>query len=260
MKKTQVYIILLLFSIIGCQNVEQGKSEKLVDNYSVNRNNELKTTIENYKTISNAGISEVKQHKDNLKIKFTKIDSTDYFDYNQKYHSGITVDTTIVNQAGSYFTLDVENVEKKFSCELNYNDCNYYKGFLEPLNKYILTNCGTSYCATYLLDKKTGTIDYLNSPFDTECENPSLSPNENKLIAFSSSVFDMVSFIALYRKNNEIKKIDFNKSESFYTSDWRIKEIIWIDNNSIALKVYDKNGGKMGDGLINSRYLKGEIE
>ncbi len=262
MKKTQIYIILLLLSIVSCRNVEQQKLkiETLVDSSIIEQKNEPKVTNKNTQAISSSEISEVKENKNNLRIKFTKIDSTVYFEYNQKYYNGITVDTTIVNQAGSFFTLDVENAEKKFSCDIDYNNCNYYKGFLEPLNKYILTYCGTGYCGTYLLDKNTGTQDYLESPFDSECEIPSISKNKNKLIAFSSSVFDRESFIALYKTNIETKKIDLKKYDSFNTSDWRIKEIIWIDNNVIALKVYEKYGGKTGDELINTRYLKGEIE
>lgn len=268
MNKMQVYIILLLFSIISCRNVEQKnlKTETLVDSSLIEQKDEPKITNENTQSISRPEISkvseeqEIKENKNKLKIKFTKIDSTDYFEYKQKYSNGITVDTTIVNEAGSFFTLDVENAEKKFSCDIDYSNCNYYKGFLNPLSKYIITYCRTGYCVTYLLDKKTGTQNYLESPFDSECEIPSLSKNENKLITFSSSVFDRESFIALYEKNIETKKIDFKKYDSFYTTDWRIKEIIWIDNNSIALKIFEKYGGKSGSELINTRYLKGEIE
>ncbi len=270
MRKTQIHIILLLFSIISCRNVEQGKlkTETFVDISIIEQKNELKVTNENTQAISSPEISEsevskeqeIKENKNKLRIKFTKIDSTEFLKYNQKYSNEITVDTTIVNEAGGFFTLGVGNVEKKFSCDIDYNNCNYYKGFLKPLNKYILTYCGTGYCGTYLLDKSTGTQDYLESPFDSECENPSISKNKNKLIAFSSSVFDRESFIALYKTNIETEKIDLKKYASFNTSDWRIKEIIWIDNNVIALKVFDKYGGKTGDELINTRYLKGEIE
>jgi len=148
----------------------------------------------------------VKENQNKLKIKFTKIDSTDYFNFKQKYSNGIEIDSTIVNEAGSSFTLSVKNIEKEFSCDIDYNNCTDYKGFLSPLNKYILTYCGTGYCGTYLLDKNTGIQNYLESPFDSECEIPSLSNNENKLIAYSYSVFDRESFIALYKKNINTKK------------------------------------------------------
>jgi len=271
MKKTQIHLILLLFSIISCRNVEQKKlkTETLVDSSKIEQKNEPKITNENTQAISSSEIStvsavseeqEIKENKNKLKIKITKIDSTDYFDYKQKYSNGITVDTTLVNEAGNSFTLAVKNADKKFSCDIDYNDCTYYKGFLNSLNKYILTSCGRGYCGTFLLDKNTGVRNFLQSPFDSECEIPSLSKSQDKLIAFSSSVFDRESFIALYKENVETKKIELRKFDSFYTSDWRIKEIIWIDNNSIALKVYEKYGGKTGSELINTRYLKGKIE
>ena len=269
MRKTQVYIILLILSTISCRDFEREKLkiETLKDSSIIEQKNEPKITIENTQPISNSDISEnvseeqmVKENQNKLKIKFTKIDSTDYFDFKKKYFNGITIDSTIVNEAGSSFSLFVENEKKEFSCDIDYNNCNYYKGFLKPLNKYILTYCGMGYCGTYLLDKRTGKQDYLESPFDSECEVPSLSKDENKLITFSSSVFDGETFIALYKKNVETKKIDFKEYDSFYTLDWRIKEIIWIDNNLVALKVFDGYGGKNGGKLINTKYLKGKIE
>lgn len=269
MKKTQIYLILLLYSIISCRNVEQKelKTETMVHSSKIEQKNEPKMTNENTQAISSSEISkvseeqEIKENKNKLKLKFTKIDSTGYFDFKQKYSNDIIIDSKIVNKAGSSFTLVVENEEKKFSCDINYDNCTYYKGFLKPLNKYILTYCGTGYCGTSLLDKNTGIQNYLESPFDSECEVPSLSKDENKLITFSTSVFGKdEAFIALYKKNIDTKKIDFKVFDSFYTSDWRIKEIIWIDNNSIALKVYEKYGGKTGGELINTRYLKGKIE
>ena len=226
MKKTQVYIILLLLLTISCRNVkrEKPKIETLKDNSIIEQKNEPKITIENTQPISNSDISEakvVKENENKLKIKFTKMDSTDYIYFKQKHSNGIIIDSTIVNEAGSSFTLVVENEEKKFSCDIDYNNCNYYKGFLKPLNKYILTYCGTGYCGTYLLDKNTGIQNHLESPFDSECEIPSLSGDENTLITFSTSVFSRdESFIALYKKNIDTKKIDFKVFDSFYTSDW----------------------------------------
>jgi hypothetical protein len=269
MRKTQIYIILLLFSTISCRNVEREKPkiEPLKENSIIEQKNEPKIIIENTQPISNSDVSEnvseeqmAKENQNKLKIKFTKIDSTDYFDFKQKYSNGIEIDSTIVNEAGSSFTIAVKNTKEEFSCDIDYNNCTYYKGFLSLLNKYILTYCGTGYCGTYLLDKNTGIKSSLESPFDSECEIPSLSNNGSKLIAYSYSVFDRESFIALYKKNVDTKKIDFKEYDSFYTSDWRVKEIIWIDTNLIALKVFDKYGGKTGGKLINTRYLKGKME
>lgn len=265
MKKTQVHIILLLLTTISCRNVEQEKLKTVTPNDSVviEQNNNPTVINKNTQAISSPEITEItekqeiKENKNKLRIKFTEIDATKFLKYKQKYSNQIIVDTTIVNKAGSFFTLNVANIEKKFSCDIDYNNCNYYKGFFKPLNKYILTYCVTGFCGTYLLDKKTGNINNLQSPFDSECEAPSLSEDKSKLIVFASSVFDSDSFIALYKKELNTQKINFKTFDSFYTSKWRIKNLIWIDNNSIALKVFDNYQGKK---LVNVRYLKGEIE
>lgn len=264
MKKKQVYILLLSISAISCKNL---KEEALKKTSMIEQLNKPQKTIKNSQQNSTLNVSEdnseqqiVQENINKLEIRFSKINSIDYLGFKQKYSNGIEVDSTIANEAGSSFSLTINNKKKEFSCGIDYKNCNYYRGFLKPLSKYVLTYCGTGYCGTYLLDKNSGTQNYLESPFDSECEIPSLSKDKNKLIGFSSSAFDRESFIALYKKDINTQKIDFEKYNSFNTSDWRIKEIIWIDNNSIALKVYDEYGGKNGSELINVRYLKGEIK
>jgi len=156
MKKTQVYIILLLFTIISCRNNEQDKPKTSVDNSLIERNNESTLVKENTQIISSTKTSKfserpkIIENKNKLEIKFSKINSTDYLEYNQNYSNRITIDTILINNPQN-FTLVVENAKKRFVCDVDNNNCNYYKGYLVPLNKYILTNCGKSYCETYLL-------------------------------------------------------------------------------------------------------------
>jgi len=269
MKKTKKYILLLLISIISCKNTEREKIkiETVKDSTKIEVKSEPKITVKttNPKTNSNdtENIKEeqiIKENENTLKLKFTKIKSTEYFDYKQKYSNGITIDTTITNKAGSSFTLPLKNTEKTFSCDIDFNVCTYYKGFIKSLNKYVLTYCGQGYCGTYLLDKNTGETNSLESPFDSECESPVLSKNESQLIAFSSSVFDTNSFLSLYENNPKTKIIDFTIYKFFNSSEWKINEIIWIDEKTIALIIYDEYGGETGSELINKRYLKAIIQ
>ena len=269
MRKYKIYILLLLISTISCKNVEREKvkAESLKDNYIIEQKIETKTRVKDIITKTNFDdlikIQEeeaFKEHKNKLKLNFTTIDSADYLSYKRKYSNGITIDSTIVNKAGSSFTLSLKNTEKTFSCDIDYNDCTYYKGFINSLNKYILTYCSNGYCGTYLLDKNTGETNSLESPFDSECESPVLSKNESQLIAFSSSVFDTNSFLSLYENNPKTKIIDFTIYKFFNSSEWKINEIIWIDEKTIALIIYDEYGGETGSELINKRYLKAIIQ
>ncbi|WP_405399176.1 hypothetical protein [Maribacter sp. Asnod2-G09] len=254
MKKAQIYIVLLLITTLSCKDKV---SEKLKNIALVEPKTELITEIN---TLDNLEEQKKKEGDNKLDLTFSPIDSTQYFDYKKKYSNDVTIDSLIINKENSFFTLSIKNTEKKFSCGIDFNNCTYYKGYLNSLNKYVLTYCGVLYCGTSLLDKNTGIQNYLESPFDTECETPSLSKDKNKLISYSSSVFDKESFIGLYKKNTETQEIDFENYETFNTSDWRINEIIWVDDNFIALKIYDKYGGITGDKLMNVRYLKSKIE
>ncbi|MEO1513431.1 MAG: hypothetical protein AAFV95_00415 [Bacteroidota bacterium] len=194
-----------------------------------------------------------------LKLSFAKIDEETYEAHRQQYSNQLMVDSTIVNEAGGEFSLPVDGEEKTFRCGANHQDCTYYRGFLTPLNQYVLTHCGTGYCITYLLDKASGLTTNLPSPYDSECDIPSLSKDQKKLLIFASSVFYTESFIALYERDDKTQKIDFGRYDSYESTDFRIKEIIWIDSQSIALKVFDEYGGTSGGELVNKRYLKATI-
>lgn len=259
MKKVTIYITLFLISIVSFKDVAQEKLKLNTLTTNTTFKQEKKSKNTHTDSGQNINLSE-KENINDLNLKFIKIDATDYYNYKKKYSNGVEIDSTIVNKPDNSFKLIVKNKERVFSCGVNYNNCTYYKGYLKALNRYILTFCGEGYCGTYLLDRKTGIKNYLQSPFDSECETPSLSKDQNTLISFASSVFNKSSFIALYKKNIKTQEMNFNEFSSFKTSNWRIDEIIWIDNNSIALKVYDKYGGIRGDKLINIRYLKGIIE
>lgn len=264
-----IFVTVLLVLAISCKNFtqEQTTVEEFRNDFIVEPKNETHLIIKSFQEISESDISEnafekqiLKENQNKLKIKFSKIDSTNYLDFKHKYSNGVETDPTIANKYGDLFFLIVKNEKKGFGCDTDHNNCNYYKGFLKPLNKYILTYCETDYCRTYLLDKNTGMQHYLESPFDSESNIPCLSKEQDKLIAFSSSVFKRESFVAIYKKNTKTKEIEFSEFESFYTSDWRIKEIVWVNNNSIALKVFEKYGKNPENKLINVKYLRGKLE
>ena len=71
--------------------------------------------------------------------------------------------------------------------------------------------------------------------------------------ANAPSLIDFLSLDVEGAELDVLKGIDFKKYNSFYTTDWTIKEIIWIDDNSIGLIVFDEYEDK-------TEYLKGGIE
>ena len=79
----------------------------------------------------------------------------------------------------------------------NYRDCHYYRGFLEAINSYVITQCG-DICVTYLIDKTTGSITHTMECFDNGSEVPVISESGDKALVFSYSVFDVESCIVLY--------------------------------------------------------------
>lgn len=131
--------------------------------------------------------------------------------------------------------------------------------FPPPLKSHIIREV-RDVSQLHLIDSISGESYILNSAEDGS--NPLVSKSENQFIIYISSSFDNSSSIDIYKKNNLSNQFDFQKFDSYTTQDWLIRELIWIDENSFAVKVY--NGvafdNKGQDYLVNIRYLKGIIQ
>ena len=196
------------------------------------------------------------QNVTELSIEFTAIDSLRYNDFRKSYSSQVTIDS--IKRANS-FSLIVNSKIENFDNHDD-NDRYYYKGFLTPLNSYVLNHCSKYVCENFLLSKETGERQFLYSPYDNECETPVLSKDLKRMLVFATDVFDRGSFISVYQKIDNGEEFDYESFESWTTNRWRIFEVVWIGNTSIALIAFDEYGGRTGNELQNVKYFKGELE
>jgi hypothetical protein len=197
------------------------------------------------------------QSEQDLIIDFSEIDSLQYIAYKKEFSNKLIIDSTKKTIPDSSFSLIIKNTEQLFDCQKDNSDCHYYKGFLPQLSSFIITHCGMSICETFLIDQTSGEIQNLLSPYDNECKAPVLSKNHNKLLVYASSVFDRESFISIYQKSGKNEDFDFKSYKSLTIKEWRIYEVIWINNTSFALITFDKYGGKTGSEALNVKYIKG---
>ncbi|WP_458627336.1 hypothetical protein [Winogradskyella sp. PC D3.3] len=121
-------------------------------------------------------------------------------------------------------------------------------------------------CETYLTDDITGEKFWLPASFDQGILGTAFSPNHNYFMVFGSYDGPDYNHYYDYRADIHIFKITKNKGLnllefyfSFYTKEWSIEDIVWIDNATIALKIYED--GRFGDGEhLKFKYIKTSIK
>ncbi|MES2679414.1 MAG: hypothetical protein V4635_05990 [Bacteroidota bacterium] len=108
-------------------------------------------------------------------------------------------------------------------------------------------------CESYLIDKKERIKLVLPCNYDQGIIGLEISPSCNQFIVYSS--YDRPDYTEYYDYRAEIFGFTITQGQGFkiikpsfkyYTKDWSIDKITWIDENTLALKLYD--GERAGDG------------
>src|SRR5690606_9128164 len=110
------------------------------------------------------------QNDQKLIVDFSEIDSLEYQKFKGEYANKLSVDSTKKTIPDSSFTLVINGKSQCFHCQMDYNPCYYYKGFLPPINSFVITYCTMNICETFLIDQSSGERQTLFSPFDNESE------------------------------------------------------------------------------------------
>lgn len=205
-------------------------------------------------------MSGLAQDKETLNIQFTPIDSIQYVKFKNDYSNQLILDSAIKTIPDSSFSLIINDTSTRFGCGKGFHDCNYYKGFIPPLNCFAITHCSSYICRTFLVDKATGERHFFSSPYDNECYVPLLSKNLNKMLVIASNVFDTESYISVYERQHNETDFNYEFFSSMTTQKWKAYEAVWINETSIALITFEKYGGITGNQLLNVKYVKGVIK
>jgi hypothetical protein len=156
----------------------------------------------------------------------------------------------------------VEIPELKYS-EYRNHKVDYNKR-VEKLGFKIDHNC-QEICDTYLIDKKTKQKTHLPSGFDAGLLGIVFPRSGKKFITYSS--YDTPDYADYYEYRSEftLYKIIGNGQNSMiketvvaFSKNWSIAELIYINNHTIGLKLYDEN---YGDGTnVKYRYFKMDLD
>jgi hypothetical protein len=120
-------------------------------------------------------------------------------------------------------------------------------------------------CETYLDEKSSNRILLMPSGYDAGILAMSFSPGCNKLLVCSSydgadyaNYYEDRAVIFVFKITKEYGLKGIQPACKFFTKDWSIADIVWINNKTIALKIYEEQHG--GDGIdVHYRYFKMEL-
>lgn len=186
---------------------------------------------------------------------FDTISEKEFLKYRMKYRSKIKTDSTKLAWTDTSFTIATENWKTVFNTKITDDfPYNYYFGFLEPLNLFLVSNIdGKNELGILLLiDKITGKNYFLSSGFDYPNEALCISKENNYLLTYANNWAETNQCsLAIYKieKNNIHFKLKFFNGSTL--DSFTINELAWIDDTHFALSVkvktdlndYEKESG-----------------
>jgi hypothetical protein len=121
-------------------------------------------------------------------------------------------------------------------------------GFISGLGLSVEDECD-EICQAYIVEHKSGEKMLLPCNYDAGILGLLMAPGCNRFIIYSS--YDGPDYVNYYEHRAEI--ISFTIAEDdglkaikpafkYYSKDWSIEDLTWIDDETIAIKVYDESG------------------
>jgi len=139
------------------------------------------------------------------------------------------------------------------------------KDYFKLHGLYIAGDCH-EICEDYLVEIESQRKMLLPSNYDAGIIGVPLSPAGKKFVVYSS--YDGFDYKNYYNHRSELFAYTIEEGRgldavkpmfTYYTRDFSIANVTWIDENTIALKIYEED--RLGDGShLNYRYLKSQIK
>lgn len=231
-----IYILIFLFFLTACN--QNGSTRNDVKSDSV----ENKITSDTMRT-GNITETERKSVSDSLIIPYDTL----FSDMN------LVLTEISKKQFQSYSS------KSKISCQIDSGQ------FIKGSGIYVRHDCN-EICETYLCEKATNRRMIVPTDYDAGILSMLFSPSCRQLLICSS--YDGPDFEEYYNHRAEIFVFTVSTGYGlngvkpalkFYTKDWSIEDIIWVNDKTIALKVYEER--RQGDGSGNNyKYYKADLD
>ena len=226
MKKTYYLIVILLLAI---NNLQAQENDTIVENTFFMEGNIPQMYLE---------------HVDRISLQFVSISKKQFLNF--KTHqpdSNYIFNSPIYTSAP--FTITTKKTEYKFR-NTPYDDEYRYIGYVPEINSHIISECKWV-CVNYLLDNETDEKMMLPCDFDSGVLGLKISASKKQMLMYLS--YDAANYADYYSHRAEIIFMQIGDAKGFHKltnpkiciiTEWSIEDIVWIDEKSIALKVYDK--------------------
>ena len=139
------------------------------------------------------------------------------------------------------------------------------KGYIKTLDLNLTHYC-KDICESFLVENKTSKKMTLPSNYDSGMLGMLFSPSEKQFIVFSS--YDGPDYTDYYDYRSEIFAFNIIEGKGleviqlnwgYFEKDWSIEDLTWINEHTIALKIY--RGSRWGDGSqLHFEYFKTSIK
>lgn len=227
--KLLIGFIFLIASYLTNDNLKVGAHAAIVISGALQKNNR------NDKIERKAAVGSLTLYNDSLRssreLNLTKISKSEFQSYKGKY---------------------------KASCVLDSGQ------FISGSGLYVIHERKEIY-ETYLAERNTNRKMLMPSTYDAGILKMLLSPSCNQLMVCSSydgpdygNYYEYRAEIFLFNVSTGIGLKGITPSLNYYTKDWSINDLTWVDENTIALELY--NGTRTGneEGL-KFRYFKSNL-
>lgn len=205
------------------------------------------------------------ESSEDLQLNFNPISESQFIHF--KKISSLDIDTSCngISSGKGFFQLTAADTTFIFGCEY-YKNCQRYLGYYPVLDSYLIGVSGNEVSYNFLIEKSTSKGLELPLPYETGVSNPIISSDGNSLLFYENVVYtssepygELSSIVLLdISKMNELQDLHLNSYKSYYSSKWVIDDLVWIDNENMAIKTVDSNDGI--DGLEKYKYLKAQIK
>ena len=177
-----------------------------------------------------------------------------------------SIDTAIVVPKGQGIIIDMEPLLEEIE-KATYDKCKRdYRthcaldssGFIRGMGLSVKSDCD-EVCETFLIENKTGQKMDLPANFDAGLIGLLVSPSCKRFITYSS--YDMPDYDKYYSNRALLTCYDITDDvglkairlkQTYGLKQWSIAEVIWKDEQSVVLKMYDGNFAE----LVEYKYFK----
>jgi hypothetical protein len=136
--------------------------------------------------------------------------------------------------------------------------------FISGSNLYVIHDC-KEVCQTYLAERNTNKKMLMPSNYDSGVLKMLLSPSCTQLLVCSSydgpeygDYYEYRAEILLFNVLTGVGLKGITPARNYYTKDWSINDLTWVDEHTIALELYNETPMNNEESL-KFRYFKSNL-